>query len=50
MFDKLYIGTMSLVFGVLAQYSIKITFLIIGLIIIIFSIILRTDKYAHSNI
>lgn len=50
MLDKLYIGIMSVVFGLMAQYSFRITFLVISLLILGFSIILRIDKYAHSSI
>ncbi len=50
MLDKLYIGVMSVVFGIMAQYSFRITFLVMGILIFGFSVILRVNKYAHSSI
>lgn len=48
--DKLYIGVMSVVFGIMAQHSFRITFLVMGILIFGFSVILRVNKYAHSSI
>jgi MFS family permease len=50
MISKLYIAVMGLIFGRIADNSIKLTFFIIGFLIILFSLILRSDKYAHSSI
>ena len=50
MLDKLYIGVMTVVFGIMAQYSFRITFLVMGILILGFSVILRVNKYAHSSI
>ncbi len=50
MLDKLYIGVMSVVFGIMAQHSFRVTFLVMGILIFGFSVILRVNKYAHSSI
>ena len=50
MLDKLYIGVMSVIFGIMAQYSFRVTFLVMGILIFGFSIILRVNKYAHSSV
>lgn len=49
MLDKLYIGIMSITFGLMSQYSFRIAFLVMGVLILAFSVILRIDKYAHSS-
>ena len=50
MVSKLYIAFMGLIIGRIADTSIRLTFLVIGLLIILFSLILRIDKYAHSSL
>ena len=50
MFGSLYVALMSLVFGRIADYSISIAFGTIGLLIVFFSIILKTDKVATQAI
>ena len=50
MVSKLYIAVMGLVFGRIADNSIRLTFLVVGLLIILFSLILRTDKYVYTDI
>ena len=44
MFTSLYVALMSLLIGRIADYSIPIAFTTIGLLIIFFGILLRTDK------
>ena len=46
MSGMLYVALMSLVFGRIADYSISTAFITIGLLIVLFAIILRTDKVA----
>lgn len=50
MFGMLYVALMGLVFGRIADYSIPIAFVSIGLLIVLFAFVLRTDKVAiHSE-
>jgi hypothetical protein len=49
MFAMLYVALMGLVFGKIADYSIPIAFTCIGALIVLFAIILRTDKVAVSG-
>ena len=44
MSSSLYIALMSLVIGRIADYSIPMAFMFIGVLIVLFAIILRTDK------
>lgn len=46
MFSRLYEAIMGLVFGKIADYSISLSFFVIGVLIILFSVILRVDKLA----
>lgn len=46
MSGMLYVALMSLVFGRIADYSISTAFITIGLLIVLFAIVLRTDKVA----
>ena len=46
MFGMLYVALMGLVFGRIADYSIPIAFVSIGLLIVLFTFVLRTDKIA----
>ncbi len=46
MLGMLYVALMSLVFGRIADTSIPIAFISIGLLIVLFAIVLRTDKVA----
>lgn len=46
MFGSLYVALMSLFFGRIADYSIPIAFVSIGLLIILFTVVLRVDKVA----
>ena len=46
MSGMLYVALMSLVFGRIADYSISTAFTTIGLLIVLFAIVLRTDKVA----
>jgi MFS family permease len=48
MFAMLYVALMGLVFGKIADYSIPIAFTCIGVLIVLFAVILRTDKVAVS--
>ena len=50
MFGSLYVALMSLVFGRIADYSIPITFATIGLLIVLFAVVLRTDKVAIQGV
>lgn len=44
MFVSLYVALMSLVFSRMADYSIATAFIIIGILILLFAVVLRTDK------
>lgn len=50
MFGSLYVAVMSLLFGRIADYSIPIAFVSIGLLIIVFAIILRVDKVVVQRV
>ena len=50
MFGMLYVALMSLLFGKIADYSIPIAFTSIGLLIVLFAIVLRTDKVAVQEV
>jgi hypothetical protein len=49
MFAMLYVALMGLVFGKIADTSIPIAFTCIGVLIVLFAVILRTDKVAVSG-
>ena len=44
MFVMLYVALMGLVFGIIADYSISIAFASVGFLVVVFAILLRTDK------
>ena len=48
MFNSLYVALMSLVFGRIADSSVSHAFLWIGILIIVFALVLRTDRVATS--
>ncbi|OGD71200.1 hypothetical protein A2703_02440 [Candidatus Collierbacteria bacterium RIFCSPHIGHO2_01_FULL_50_25] len=50
MVSKFYVAIMGLVFGRIADYSISLALLSIGVMIVAFSLILKTHKYAYSGI
>jgi hypothetical protein len=50
MFGSLYVALMSLVIGRIADYSISIAFGPIGLLIVVSSVILRTDKVTNQEV
>lgn len=50
MFSSLYIALMSLVFGRIADYSIPMAFVSIGLLIILFAVVLRTDRVVVQEV
>lgn len=49
MFGMLYVALMGLVFGKIADYSISIAFISIGLLILLFAVVLRTDKISTQK-
>ena len=49
MFGMLYIALTGLVFGKIADYSISIAFISIGLLILLFAVVLRTDKISTQK-
>ncbi len=50
MFGMLYVALMGLAFGRIADYSIPIAFVSIGLLIMLFAVVLRADKVAIKEI
>lgn len=50
MFGSLYVAVMSLFFGRIADYSIPIAFVSIGLLIMLFAVVLRTDKVVVQEV
>jgi hypothetical protein len=50
MFGSLYVALMSLFFGKIADYSIPIAFVSIGILIILFAVVLRVDKVAIQEV
>lgn len=50
MVSKFYVAAMGLIFGKIADYSISLSLLTIGVLIVIFSFVLKTHKYAYSGI
>ncbi len=50
MFGMLYVALLGLVFGRIADYSIPIAFVSIGLLIVLFAFVLRTDKIAVQEV
>jgi len=49
MFGMLYVALTGLVFGKIADYSISIAFISIGLLILLFAVVLRTDKISTQK-
>jgi len=50
MVSSLYVALMGLVFGRIADYSIPIAYVCIGLSIVVFAVVLRTDRIVVRNI
>lgn len=50
MFGSLYVAVMGLFFGRIADYSIPIAFVSIGLLIVVFAVVLRTDKVVVQEV